>query len=87
MTGGCGWVELGSPLIEVANAFEQGLWQRELLYWGGAAFRILDIAPVKPPTFASGAGTVSDGYTGGVEGGREGRIGGVDDEAGVAAAG
>ena len=54
--GGRGWVEFGSPLFEVVNAFAQGLKQRELLDWGGAAFRILNVVPVDPPAFASGRG-------------------------------
>lgn len=54
--GGRGWVELGSPLFEVVNAFAQGLKQRELLDWGGAAFRILNVAPVDAPAFAAGRG-------------------------------
>lgn len=54
--GGQGWVELGSPLLDVVTAFAQGIKQRELLDWGGAAFHVLDVAVVEPPTYASGRG-------------------------------
>ncbi|WP_214104946.1 CRISPR-associated endoribonuclease Cas6 [Acrocarpospora catenulata] len=54
--GGRGWVELGSPLFEVMAAFTQGIKQRELLDWGGAAFRVLQVRVVEPPAYASGRG-------------------------------
>ncbi|GGO20265.1 hypothetical protein GCM10010116_40620 [Microbispora rosea subsp. aerata] len=54
--GGRGWIELGSPLFEVIEAFTQGIKRRELLDWGGVAFRILNVAPVDPPAYASGRG-------------------------------
>ncbi|WP_182879989.1 CRISPR-associated endoribonuclease Cas6 [Microbispora sp. H10949] len=54
--GGRGWVELGSPLFEVTAALAQGIKRRELLDWGGAALRILSVAPVEPPSYASGRG-------------------------------
>ncbi|GII76645.1 hypothetical protein Sru01_16270 [Sphaerisporangium rufum] len=52
--GGRGQVELGSPLFEVVNVLAQGVKRRELLDWGGAAFRVLSVAIVEPPSFASG---------------------------------
>ncbi|MGW0587820.1 CRISPR-associated endoribonuclease Cas6 [Streptosporangium sp. NPDC002607] len=54
--GGRGWVELGSPLFEVVTVLAQGVKQRELLDWGGAAFRVLNVAAVEPPGFESGRG-------------------------------
>ncbi|GAA5075667.1 CRISPR-associated endoribonuclease Cas6 [Thermocatellispora tengchongensis] len=52
--GGRGWVEMGSPLFEVAAILQQGIKERELLDWGGAAFRILKVAMVEPPAFDTG---------------------------------
>ncbi|MFI6802174.1 CRISPR-associated endoribonuclease Cas6 [Streptosporangium canum] len=54
--GGRGWVELGSPLFEVVTVLAQGVKQRELLDWGGAAFRVLNIVAVEAPSFESGRG-------------------------------
>ncbi|MBB4913990.1 CRISPR-associated endoribonuclease Cas6 [Streptosporangium saharense] len=52
--GGRGHLELGSPLLEAVTAMAQGIKQRELLDWGGAAFRVLNATLVEPPAFASG---------------------------------
>ncbi|WP_326638955.1 CRISPR-associated protein Cas6 [Streptosporangium sp. NBC_01755] len=54
--GGRGWVELGSPLFDVVTVLAQGVKQRELLDWGGAAFRVLSVAVVEPPGCESGRG-------------------------------
>jgi len=54
--GGRGWVELGSPLFEVMTVLAQGVKRRELLDWGGAAFRVLNVVVVEPPRFESGQG-------------------------------
>lgn len=54
--GGRGWVELGSPLFEVVTVLAQGVKQRELLDWGGAAFRVLSTVVVEAPSFESGRG-------------------------------
>ncbi|GLW98921.1 CRISPR-associated endoribonuclease Cas6 [Microtetraspora sp. NBRC 16547] len=54
--GGRGFVEIGSPLFEVVTALAQGVKQRELLDWGGAAFRVLNVALAEPPDFRSGRG-------------------------------
>ncbi|GGO71125.1 hypothetical protein GCM10012289_36120 [Nonomuraea cavernae] len=54
--GGRGYVELGSPRFEVLTALAQGVKQRELLDWGGAAFRVLKAAIVEHPGFGSGRG-------------------------------
>ncbi|MEU9885862.1 CRISPR-associated endoribonuclease Cas6 [Sphaerisporangium sp. NPDC051011] len=54
--GGRGWLELGSPHLEVLAVLAQGIKQRELLDWGGAAFRILNVTALEPPGFASGRG-------------------------------
>lgn len=52
--GGRGRLEVGSPLFEVVNALAQGIKQRELLDWGGVAFRVVNLAVIDPPGFASG---------------------------------
>ncbi|MFI7533463.1 CRISPR-associated endoribonuclease Cas6 [Streptosporangium sp. NPDC049376] len=52
--GGRGHVELGSPLFEAVTAMAQGIKRRELLDWGGAAFRILNATLAEPPAFTSG---------------------------------
>ncbi|WP_440106024.1 CRISPR-associated endoribonuclease Cas6 [Streptosporangium sp. H16] len=54
--GGRGWVELGSPLFDVVTVLAQGIKQRELLDWGGVAFRVLNVVAVEPPGFESGRG-------------------------------
>ncbi|GII91130.1 CRISPR-associated endoribonuclease Cas6 [Sinosporangium siamense] len=54
--GGRGTVELGSPLFEVVAVLAHGVKQRELIDWGGAAFRVLNTHIVEPPSFASGRG-------------------------------
>lgn len=54
--GGRGWVELGSPHFDVVAVLAQAVKQRELLDWGGAAFRVLNVAVVEPPAFESGRG-------------------------------
>lgn len=52
--GGRGMVELGSPLPNIIEAWAVGLRQRELIDWGGVAFRIVRVTPVDPPDFSSG---------------------------------
>lgn len=54
--GGRGWVELGSPLFDVVAVLAQGVKQRELIDWGGVALRVLKVAVIEPPEFASGRG-------------------------------
>ncbi|MFC9228449.1 CRISPR-associated endoribonuclease Cas6 [Streptomyces decoyicus] len=52
--GGPGVVEFGSPLPEVVEALARGFVQRELLDWGGVAFRITGVKAVEQPEFAGG---------------------------------
>jgi CRISPR-associated endoribonuclease Cas6 len=52
--GGRGVLELGSPLPEVVEAWALALKQRELIDWGGAALRIMDVAAGDPPEFSTG---------------------------------
>lgn len=54
--GGQGWVEVGSPIMDIATALAHGIKQRELLDWGGVALRVLGVTVVDPPEFASGRG-------------------------------
>lgn len=54
--GGRGWVEVGSPLLEVAEVLAQGITRKELIDWGGVALRILKVTAVDPPAFTSGRG-------------------------------
>ena len=52
--GGHGLVEVGSPVLEVVEAWSTALSGRELIDWGGVALRIRNVAPVDPPEFAAG---------------------------------
>lgn len=52
--GGRGVIEFGSPLPEVIEAWAAGLRERELLDWGGVAFRLTGVTVVDPPMFADG---------------------------------
>jgi CRISPR-associated endoribonuclease Cas6 len=52
--GGKGFVEFGSPLPEVIEAWATELRRRELLDWGGTAIRVLGLSLVDPPEFRSG---------------------------------
>lgn len=52
--GGRGVIEFGSPLPEITEALGRGLAQRELLDWGGVAFRPTGLTALTPPDFASG---------------------------------
>lgn len=52
--GGPGVVELGSPLPEVVEGMAKGLSGREVLDWGGTAFRLESVTAVEPPEFTSG---------------------------------
>jgi CRISPR-associated endoribonuclease Cas6 len=52
--GGPGVVEFGSPVPEIVEAWAVALRQRELLDWGGVAFRLTRVTAVDPPDFASG---------------------------------
>lgn len=52
--GGHGVVEFGSPVPEVAVALARGLRERELVDWGGAAFRVTGLTAIEPPVFPSG---------------------------------
>lgn len=52
--GGSGWLELGSPMPAVIEAFAKGLHSRALLDWGGVALHIHRVEAVEPPAFAAG---------------------------------
>jgi CRISPR-associated endoribonuclease Cas6 len=52
--GGRGWIDLGSPLLDVVTALAQAAKGQELLDWGGAAFRVLNAVTIDPPSFESG---------------------------------
>jgi CRISPR-associated endoribonuclease Cas6 len=52
--GGRGFLEFGSPLTEVVDAWAAALRQREILDWGGVALRITSIVAVEPPPYESG---------------------------------
>ncbi|MEV0605637.1 CRISPR-associated endoribonuclease Cas6 [Polymorphospora rubra] len=52
--GGPGVVEFGSPVPEVVAGFARALRKRELLDWGGVAFRLTRVSAVAPPEFADG---------------------------------
>ncbi|WP_344443105.1 CRISPR-associated endoribonuclease Cas6 [Kitasatospora nipponensis] len=52
--GGRGLVEFGSPVPELAQVLAKGFAERELLDWGGVAFRLTGVTVLEPPEFASG---------------------------------
>jgi CRISPR-associated endoribonuclease Cas6 len=52
--GGRGFVDFGSPVPEIVEAWAAGLRERELIDWGGVAFRITRVVPVDPPDFSDG---------------------------------
>ncbi|GLU46286.1 CRISPR-associated endoribonuclease Cas6 [Nocardiopsis ansamitocini] len=52
--GGSGCVELGSPLPDVVHGLAKGLVGREVVDWGGTAFRIESVSVLEAPAFASG---------------------------------
>lgn len=56
--GGPGVVEFGSPLPAVVEAWTRALRHRELLDWGGTAFRVTGLRTVAAPKFASGRATM-----------------------------
>ncbi|WP_245536941.1 MULTISPECIES: hypothetical protein [Thermomonospora] len=45
---------MGSPLPAVVEVWAAGLRRRELIDWGGVAFRLLGVTVVEPPAFAAG---------------------------------
>jgi CRISPR-associated endoribonuclease Cas6 len=52
--GGHGFVEVGSPVGEVVQAWAAALSGRELIDWGGVALRIANVTSVDPPGFTAG---------------------------------
>lgn len=52
--GGRGYVELGSPLLAVVEAWAAALAGQRVVDWGGVAFQIDNVHVVEPPVFASG---------------------------------
>lgn len=56
--GGAGFLELGSPLPSVVQAWTAALRRRDVLDWGGIALRVRDLYVVDPPCFESGSARV-----------------------------
>lgn len=52
--GGHGLVEIGSPVEEIIDGWTRGLAGRDLIDWGGTAFRIRKASVIEPPSFAGG---------------------------------
>jgi CRISPR-associated endoribonuclease Cas6 len=52
--GGAGFLELGSPVPEVVEAWANALASREVIDWGGVALQVRSVAPADPPEFATG---------------------------------
>jgi CRISPR-associated endoribonuclease Cas6 len=52
--GGRGFVEFGSPLTGVVEAWARALRDQEVLDWGGVALRLAGVTVVDSPEFASG---------------------------------
>ncbi len=52
--GGKGFLELGSPLPSVVEAWSRALRGRDVLDWGGVALRLIAVYLLDPPSFASG---------------------------------
>lgn len=52
--GGTGFLELGSPVAEVVEAWASGLASHQMIDWGGVALRLRNVVPVDPPEFAVG---------------------------------
>ena len=52
--GGHGTIEIGSPSLEVIQAWASAIAGRELLDWGGVAFHVRNVVPVDPPEFTAG---------------------------------
>lgn len=55
--GGPGWLEFGSPVPEVVEAFAKGMVDRPLIDWGGVALRVVRTELVEPPAFDAGRAT------------------------------
>jgi CRISPR-associated endoribonuclease Cas6 len=54
VVGGAGFLELGSPVPEIVQAWAAALASRELIDWGGVALRVCHVVPADPPEFAAG---------------------------------
>jgi len=52
--GGSGFLELGSPVPEVVEAWASALVSREVIDWGGVALGVRGVVPADPPEFAAG---------------------------------
>lgn len=52
--GGRGWVEFGSPLLAVVQAWATSLAVHRVIDWGGVALRVDGVHVVEPPPFTSG---------------------------------
>lgn len=56
--GGKGFVELGSPVADVVEAWSRALRERDIVDWGGIALRIIGVHLVEAPVFAGGRASV-----------------------------
>jgi CRISPR-associated endoribonuclease Cas6 len=54
VAGGHGFIEAGSPVPEIVQAWAGVLASRELIDWGGVALHVRKIVPADPPEFAAG---------------------------------
>jgi CRISPR-associated endoribonuclease Cas6 len=53
--GGPGYLELGSPLVGVVEAWAKALVGQPILDWGGTALHVRNVELVDPPEFDDGA--------------------------------
>ncbi len=56
--GGRGYLELGSPLFAVVEAWAKILAKTPLIDWGGAALHVESVDLVDPPAFGDGIGVL-----------------------------
>jgi CRISPR-associated endoribonuclease Cas6 len=54
VAGGRGVLEFGSPLVDVVEAWAWALRRRDVLDWGGVAFRVTGVSVLHPRDFGSG---------------------------------
>lgn len=58
VTGGPGYVEFGSPVAAVVEAWATALRGQNLVDWGGVAFRVVRFDAIDPPNYSSGRATI-----------------------------
>lgn len=54
VAGGPGVVEFGSPLPDVVDGWAKAIAERDLIDWGGVAFRVRRVEVMEPPAFSIG---------------------------------